>query len=120
MKKIMIIFVVDNTFDNRVFKDYFDKFSASIQWGDSHLHHQNVINITNDDIDFLGKSCIIDIISDANNSFPIGDGEDDWITENYIKIQVLENIKKRNIRHIELIDRLIILLKYARWIHFAF
>ena len=124
MKRVMIIFVVNNEFDNIQFKDFYEEYSKNIKWGYENINHFNVIKIRDSDILYLEKTGIIDIISEINDSFPIANGEDDLIMENDIKEKILIKINNLDIETNNLIKKIIILFKYAikynRWIHFAF
>jgi len=106
MKELFTIFVVDDSIDENALEHY-----LVVQWSYENLDSPNVIALTEKDILDLTNQGVFEVISELNNSL-IGYGEDDWILENKVKIEVLDRLNIMNIKG-SIIDKLKNLLQYS-------
>ncbi|MBU2711369.1 DMP12 family DNA mimic protein [Zooshikella harenae] len=81
------IFVTDSSIDENAVEHH-----EVIQWSYNNLNHPNVIAVTSEQIYYLTETGILDVISELNDSL-LGEGEDDWVIENDVKVAILERLK---------------------------
>jgi hypothetical protein len=109
------IFVLDASIDESEI-DYYQ----AVDWCYENLEHPNVLMLSEDDIFSSEVKSILEIVNDVNGSM-ITYGENDWIIDNEIKQELIEELEiyakrrkvTRNEKSVFIITQLVILLKVA-------